>query len=276
MASARPSAFKKGGGGFLNNVDGVFADYNFTTDPPFERKAKKGSDWNPLFAVVTAQVDGADEPVTTTISVGSADDFEIEDDGKTLVPVDDNVQLPASFGWGILIESLVAAGFPESNLPEDRINYEAILGTRVRFSQRKNEVMAAKGKKRKDKKTGKEYDYTDLVVSQVYALPEAEEAPKGKSSSKTSKAAAGGKTNGKAKEVSVEEQGAEILLSILNANEGSLPKSKLPVKLAGAIAAKDPRREELRKLIYSDDFLSEEMGWTYDKSSKTQVIELAE
>ncbi len=80
MAGARPSSFKAGGG-FLNNVDGVIADYEFTGEFPGgggKKPGKKGSDFNPLYFLLTVQVDGADDPSTTTLFVGSADDFEID------------------------------------------------------------------------------------------------------------------------------------------------------------------------------------------------------
>ena len=63
MAGARPSSFKAGGG-FLNNVDGVIVNYEFTTEFPGSsgRASKKKSDFSPLYCVLSAQIDGADDP----------------------------------------------------------------------------------------------------------------------------------------------------------------------------------------------------------------------
>jgi hypothetical protein len=60
---------------------------------------------------------------------------------------------------------LVKAGFPESSLPEDAINFEAIIGTRVRFVQVIDEAAKKKGLKQKAK-NGKEYDRTRPSVEQ--------------------------------------------------------------------------------------------------------------
>src|SRR2546427_537618 len=76
-----------------------------------------------------------------------------------------------------LIRDWRSSLLPASNLSEDRLRFDPIIGTRVRFVQRKNEEMAKAGKKRTDKKTGKQYDYTDLVIDQVYELPSNDATP---------------------------------------------------------------------------------------------------
>src|SRR5882672_2677152 len=96
MAGSRPGSFKKGGG-FLNNVVGEITDYEFTPDfPGGDGKRSSKSDFNPLYFVITVDVDGAEKPAVTTLFVGSADDFEISADGKTLEPVDESKSLRES------------------------------------------------------------------------------------------------------------------------------------------------------------------------------------
>jgi hypothetical protein len=275
MASSRPSAFKKGGG-FLNDVDGVIIDYEFTPVFPGGKQKTRGDDeFHPLYCVLTVRVDGAEEDVTTTLYVGSADDFEIEDEGKTLVAVSETVQLRGDKPWSLFVTAMLAGGFDEDELQEDRVNYEAFIGKRVRFAQVPVIGRDGKVQKRVAKKgpyKGREFDQTTTTVTAYYG--EAEKSSKsvkkaGVAKGTTSKT---GKAVSKAPvEQSLEEEGAEVLLAILSDNDGEIMKSKLPVKLNTALG-KNARKEALRKLIYSDSFLESEEGWSYDSGSKNQLI----
>ena len=294
MASSRPSAFKKGGG-FLNNVAGVISDYEFTDTFPGTDGPKDGAAFNPLYFVLSADVDGAEKTAQTTLFAGSADDFEISKDGKTLTPVDDSVGIRATSQAGAFIAALCAPengdGFPEENLPDEGedINYEAIIGTRVNFIQVKDEAAMKKAAKNWRKSGGKfneqgqkkakdgdrYYDQTYTSVDAVLALPDEKPA-------KGSKSAKGGKPQStksgrpaKEAEVDLEAIATETLLELLADNDDSLEKSKLPGLLVKKLGVKHPHREEVRKLIYSDDFLEGQNGWTYDKKSKKQTISLA-
>jgi hypothetical protein len=282
---ARPSSFKKGGG-FLNNVDAVIVGYEFTDEfngepfkPGKDPKTKKER-FHSLNVLLTVRVDGADENESTTLFAGGFDDFSIEDDGKTLVPNEEGHELGANTGWAKFVTALCEAGFPETNLPEDRINYESIIGTRVRLVQRDDEEMKRQGKKRKDKKTGKEYPYQNLVVDQVYELPNAAPAKgKGKTNGKVTSAPAvkSGKTNGSVKlaetpEVDLEQLAKDTLGSIVADAGGSIAKSKLSMKVLTKLMKHD-NREDVRKLIFTDEFLSLEDGWNYDKAKGLVSIE---
>lgn len=257
---ARPSSFKSGG--FLNNVDGVITGYEFSTKGP----GGESDDW--VFMRLDVRQDGADADVSTHLFMGGQDSMEISDDGKTVTA--DGVG--ANTGVGKFIISLVDAGFPETDLPEDEINYMPIVGARVRFTQQKNEKATAKYGKRKSKNGRGEYDRTDLVVSKFYGMVE---VGKGKSASKTVTKAAG-KPNGKAKEVDLTDDADAILHEILGAaKDGAMPKAKLPLALNKYfVANKHDHADELRRLVYSEDFLARENGWTFDQSSKNQVVSL--
>ena len=304
MASSRPSAFKKGGG-FLNNVVGVIADYEFTPDFPGsdgKRKPKGKDAFNPLYFLLTVEADGADQPQTTTLFAGSADDFEISDDGKTLTPVDDNVGLRMNTDLGKFLTSLVSPengdGFPEESLPDDGepINYEAIIGARVNFVQVKDEEAMAKAAKKwrqsggkfneqgqKKGKDGKYYNLTYVTVDAVLSLPADDEKPAkgaksvGKASARPAPARSGkaGKSSD-GEEVDIVALATDTLLSILSDNDNEIKKASLPGLLVKKLGVKHPHREEVRKMIYSDDFLETEAGWSYDKKSKSQTISLAE
>jgi hypothetical protein len=283
MAGARPSSFKRGGG-FLNDVDAVWTDYEFTDVFPFQsedrpRKKSKDPDFRPLYALLTFQVDGADEPVQTTRFVGSADDFEIEDDGKTLVPANEDVALRASAEFSLFIQTLVEAGFPEDRLSEEAINFESVLGTRLRLAQRTNDEKTKKLGPRVDKKTKKSYAWTDLVVEAVYDLP-----GKGKAVGRPAgpgKAGAGG-SKGKgasapgAKKTSADvdytEEATDVLLTIL-AERSPIAKGKLRVPVLKALTGKPAdERDGIYKALFDEDFLASEQGWTYDADAEELAL----
>lgn len=268
---ARPSQFKRGGGGFLKGVDGVITGYEMTDQ--FNGNAYSAAKVNgkvpfhSLYCVLSARVDGADEDVTTTLFVGAADDFEVTDDGHTLTPVEEGRELGANTPFAKLITSLVEAGFPETNLPEDSINFESIIGTRVRFEQRTDVEGTKKLGKRKDKKTGKEYDRQDLVIDQVYSLPGTQttaaptkvagKAPAAKAAGKTAKATA------PAAGTDVAELAAETVTAIVVDADGSITKTKLGMKLIAKLM-KHPAREDVRKWVNEDANLSSIEGLKFD------------
>lgn len=271
MAGSRPTSFKKTGG-FLNNVDGTIAGYEFTDVFPGSdgkpRKGAKQSDFNPLYCVLSARVDGAEDDVTTTLFVGSADEFTIEDDGHTLTPNEDGA-LRASSEFATFIVSLVEAGFPETSLPEDRINYEAMIGTRVRFVQRPNEEKTKRLGKRKGKDGKAEYARTDLVVEQVYSLAtngRATKKPMVKAAAPVKGKAVTKPGNGHAADVDLDELAVETLLGIL-ADRAPINKAKLSVPVLKALKT-HPQRQDVYKLLFDDDFLAREEGWRYDATKQ--------
>jgi hypothetical protein len=275
---ARPSQFKKGGGGFLNNVDGVISGYEFTDEfagGPFKAGKVNGKDkFHSLYCLLSVRVDGADEDVTTTLFVGGADDFEITDDGHTLTPVEDGRELGANTAFAKLITSLVEAGFPETNLPGDAFNFESIIGVRSRFVQRTDVEGTKKLGKRKDKKTGKEYDRQDLVIDQVYSLPGTETAKP--AAAKAGKAAPAAKAKaGKAAPVAagvdVAELATDTLTTILSEAGGTITKAKMGMKVIAKLM-KDPNREAVRKFLFDDENLGAIDGVDYDKAAGTISI----
>lgn len=263
MAGARPSTFKKSGG-FLNNVDGLIADYEFTTDRPGggEGKAKKGSDFIPLYFRLSARVDGADEDDQTSIFVGGSTDFEISDDGKTITPTDKDGGLRDNSDLSFFINSLVVAGFPEANLSEDEINFESIVGTRVRFIQERDEEATKRLGKRKSKDGKKEYDRTRLAISKVYALP-------GKGAGKSKAKAAD------ADDDVVAETAVEVVKAILEAQkDNAISKDKLSVVVLQKMLKHKQKalKDEVREWLSDDDNLSGIEGVSYN--AKKEVLTL--
>jgi hypothetical protein len=231
---------------------------------------------------LTAQVDGAEKEQSTTLFAGSADEWEISEDGLTLEAVDDSSGIRSNSDLGRFIASMVENGFDENNLPEDGepINYESIVGQRVNFVQVPDEDAMKKQAKtfrksngkyneqgQKKGKDGKYYNLTYLTVSEV--LGEAEVAPK--AAAAKGKTATGKKVNSKADpEAVIRELATETLLAILGDNDGSIAKAKLPQAIAKKLGVKHPQREEVRQEVYSDAFLKTQAGWSYD--AKKQVI----
>jgi hypothetical protein len=253
MASGRPSAAASGGGGFLNNVAGVITNYEFTNVAPGNTEPG-----NQTFLQVFVRQDGAEADVSRKLFYGNAENFTILDKGKSL----QSERAPFSKFPGMrFIISLCKHGFDETLFPEDKINYEAMIGTRARFVQVVDEYSTKKLGKQEGK-DGKEYDRREPEVAEVLAMPQAKVTR-----------AANGKTNGKAVESSIEDVATETLLNILADNGGELLKSKLPTKVAVKLGNKHPQRDAVRKLIFSEDFLQSENGWNYD--AKSQQIALA-
>lgn len=286
--TTRPSMFRKGGGR-LNGVDGTIVDYLFTPEFPFETKTpqKKGAQqFEPrIYALLTVRVDGADEDIQEVITVAKAEDFEIEDEGKSLSPVEEGNGIYESSKWAKFIASFVTAenGLAEEDLgftgwPDDRnLHYDAIVGRRVRFTKVKDEEVQAKFGRRKNKKTGKEYDRDYLTVSVVYAD---EPATKSKPGAKASSAKTASKPGKAAKPVDT-DRADEALLMLVEKFGESFPKSKLasaPAQLAlkkqyGADA------DSIRRQMYDDDYLAGavERGiiGEFDLADKNQTITAA-
>ena len=281
MANARHAKLSEGGGGKFQNVDGVISDYEFTTVHPFAKEGNRRSrsDFSPLYGVVTAQMDGAKEPDVDVLLVGSADDFEISDAGKTITPVDGGNGVWAKGQWGKFIASLEKLGCETENADyeESVFNYEPIIGRRVRFQQEQQFDKAGTLKKRMGKgRDGKprEYDDTTTIVVADYGI--AETAKKGATKGTTTTKS--GKTNGAATEVDLTDKADEALVGLLDKFGGSAPKAKLVSAPAQLFLKKNypDHSDELRKMLYDDDYLDVALVRgvisAYDKSGKLQTL----
>lgn len=313
---ARPSSFRKGGGK-LNGVAALITGYVFTDDivsfeeggiltrEPFKAGKVKGKDgkvkdrFHSLNAIVSFRVDGAETDMEQPFFAGGADDFAISEDGLTIwdaqyetpeaaaeAALEDPKsvkELGAGTAFAALINSLCEAGFPETLLPEDRINYEPIIGTRVQLVQREDPNM--KGQKRKGK-NGKEYPYTQTVVDDVLALPEgeaAEEAAPAKTAPKAAAkpAPAAAKTSAKpgtkptaSKGPSIEDQTRDVVLEILGAAKSDTYKvADLSMEILKRRMSAGPARDQMRTIAAKPEFLAglEAAGLIakYDKAKKT-------
>lgn len=294
MAGARPSSFKKAGG-FLNGVDATITGYRLTDEflgEAFKPGKFKGSDGklvdrpHALYSELAVRVDGADEDTLVPLKLSNQfDQWEVSEDEHTLTPSEDGQALSQSAAFQKFIESLCnpANGdvqFPEDLFPEDEFNWEAMIGTRVRLVQRVDAARTKEFGKRKGK-NGKEYDRQDLVVDQVYELPEAEGGKKAKKGTKPAPAAAGKK--GKPapepepdEDVDVSDDAVKALKRYLKAAPGkTLGISKLRMKVLTDATFKDDTdlRDGVASYLAGTDNLESIDGVTYNEKKQTVTLD---
>lgn len=280
---------KKGGGGFLNGVDGTITGYRFTDQfngedfVPGKKPGTKDDKFHSGFMELSARIDGADEDITQNLFFGGYEDYEVSEDELTLTNAageDEECSIGANTAAGKFLQSLVDAGFAESKFADDpnSINLEPMIGQRVRFGQAV--VMGKDGKPRKrvakkGKFKGREFDDTTTVVEQVYAS-EGKADKKGATTSgkKTPKPAKD--EEGEADDV--ESIATKFLLKVVTANKGKLAKAKVSMALLKPENGlfKHPEREAVRKLLTSDKFLGKENGWSYDEDKEIIKVEADE
>ncbi len=300
---ARPSQFKSGGG-FLNGVDGRISGYQFTDEfngepfvagkiPSFDNPKKLVDKPHNLNVLLAVRVDGAEEDTTTTLKAANGyDGWQVSEDGLTVVGVDEEGnELPEkNFGSSAAFSKFITSlckpasgglGFPEDRLPEDTINYESIIGTRVRLIQQTDAERTKKFGAKVDKKTGKGYDRKDLVVDAVYELPgEAPVVAPAKKAVGVSKTApkseakplgAAKKTAAKTAAPSVDIDGLSLttLLAVLKENGGEYAKAKLSMPVRKALL-RDNSREDVVKRLFDDTFYETDdalLVVSYDKAT---------
>ena len=281
---ARHAKFSSGGGKF-NGVDGVIVDYTFTTTHPFAKEGSRRSNsgFNPLYGVLRAQMDGSQQPDTDVMLVGSADDFEVTDEGQTIAPLDGRPLWDKS-QWSKFIASLEHLGIATENdeYAEGVYNYNPIIGRRVRFAQEQQFDQNGKLKQREGKgRDGKKrlFDDTTTVVTADYGSVAASQTTKTKTETVSpATRTATGKPNGKVKEVDLTDSADEALVGLLEKFGGSCAKAKLVSAPAQLYLKKTfpQTSDELRRMVYDDEYIlgAVERGIiaSYEQSSKAQTI----
>jgi len=294
--------FRKSGGGFLNGVAGTIVGVKF--DSKTWEGAKGKEDYTTLSVELNIKQDGADEAVQQFLSGGFLYENQgISDDGSELTADDDRPIIAEDSEIAKFLSSAVEAGLDESPFVESNLRSLAgLLNQRFVFKRVVDQDLmdrlqkAGKNPKRKGS-DGKEYNRDLLLVAEYLGEAEAVATKKGAkkttAASKptaTSTAAKGGKTNGAAKNAEVDalvEQATTVLADILANNtdkDGNLvaiPRTGLSAKIVRYSTenkfSDDPKehndiREALRKLIGSEDFLSQQAGWSFDAKGKGQPV----
>lgn len=273
----RPSLFRKQTGGRLNGVEGTITGLELTTVFPFGEGTSKFKDaGTPIYAVLTVRPDGADEDIIEPLKAGKEEDFTIEDDAMSLTPANEGQGIHPSSKFGKLLGSLVENSngqFSEENLgftnwPENRLNFGAMVGARVKFTRVKDAELQEKFGKKKDKKSGKEYDRDYLAVAEVFSVA----ASKGKS---------GKPSAGKSKAVEFDAQDAAdtVLPVIVEKAGGTLLRARLSAQAQVMLTAKHPlgaHKSEILAVIMDPTYLEDaDTRGIIGYDAKKQVLSVA-
>lgn len=266
--SLNPTTFKAGGGLF-DDVDATIKKVRYSADAPEGYTAQNG---NPIFANLTILIDGAEDEVTQSISLGgkSGDNFTVINDGEGLEPQNDDAGISDKSKWAMLIASLVNEGFPGDRLESEDFTPVPMEGCRVHFNRVPTGFSATFGQKRKGK-DGKEYEDTALVVTKLHSLPEEATATGKKAAGKATATKGGAAAQKKAAESDLEDQARTALIDILAAKDAPIKRQDITL-LANKALMKDTNRTALVKLMFSEEFLSSADGVTYDKRKGTVAL----
>jgi hypothetical protein len=282
--------FKKGGGGFLHNVDALIKSVVITTDPDFE------NDGSQLWAKITVRQDGATEDVTTNLRIASdSEQYVIGDDGTSLTPVE-GAGLYANEPFLVLYSSAVENGLDDPDPDDDgAFHFGHLAGARVCFVQEKDEegmaslvkwLSTPKGKQalkagkynelgqKQNKKDKKYYDSKLLKIAAVYETGldvSGDDAPKGKKatngSGKVLSAAGRSSATTAVKKAAAKEAddtaqiAQDTIVAILgDAKNNTITKKQINLLVTQALAADKVNREPVR-------------GWLNDDTNLAALVE---
>lgn len=237
VISVRPSTFAEGGG-LLDDADVVFQGARFTMYDYGGKSTYKV----PVLAVGMV-VDGEDEVHEQYYSVGGKNDFAPSEDGKSLMATGSKQSVVKGSNFGEFMQSLVAAGFPESQMKDDDIGFLNGVHAHV-----KRKALDRKGLDNAGKK-----EQTTLLVEKLLGEVKA-------------KGGAKGGAKGKSAEVDAElaEFTSNVIVGILANNDGTMAKKDLltPVLKLDEVKA-HPKKANVIKLVTNDEFLGGISGVTY-------------
>lgn len=267
FASLRPSDAVQGG--LIADVDVtikraqfVMFDYQGKAEPQLAMQWDMQDD------------DGGVHEHFATLGKAATENFAPSDDGYHLVPTGEKTTLNKGSNFMLLIESLVAAGYPESRLDD---GLSAMEGMRVHIvrvpAPKRPGIINQPGQEGREK--------TVLQVTEVTLPEEKKAAGKGKAAGAGAGSTTGAPTKGKAaakpaaQEAEDEGEGSElatelqgIVLGILG-DKGEVKKTGL-APLAFKALQGNPNKAELLKLLANEDFYTQgaEAGlWSYTKGT---------
>lgn len=249
------------GGGLIDDVDVEITEARFDM---FDYNGKAA----PAPALRVEMVTEEDEKDIQYYSVGNAASWAPSDDGSQIMAIGKDTALRMTTNCGILLKSLIDAGFPGDKLGDDISILDGLKCHVLRIPAPKrsglNTVPAAEGEKK--------FEKTILIVSEILTLPW-EKAAKKKASKKSSGGGAAKKKAATKKAVPAEdeadlnESATEAIMGLLAENDGSITKKELAGKLFQSLKG-DSNQGAIVKLGFNDEFLSEG-PWDYEDGTLT-------
>lgn len=266
---ARPSTFKRGGGGYLAQGEVTLVGYQFILgdEVTIGKGDRKGETMQFLNLNLDFKEDGSSEIKSRKLTIGGSAPYgEISEDGLTL-------EDPAGRGLGNdeagkFISSLCdSPNFPEDRFDEDptSINLEPMIGARLKLHWVDNPEKTAKQGPQIDAK-GNKWPRRDLMVLEVLGVAAAGKAGK---SAKPGKAAV----------VDVQAGADEVVAALVEKAGGTLKRAALSAKLQVS-KSKYPQFNgewaNVVKLVMDGEYLvdADERG-VIGYNAKTQTITAA-
>lgn len=195
----------------------------------------------PMLKMVVRSEEG--EEHTQFYSVGGTGDFAPDDTGKGLNKVGSKSALVKSSNFGLLMTSLVEAGFDAGNINNDDISF--LEGIRAHFIR--------KAVKREGLENKKGKDNTVLVIDR---LLEAKKATAGKGKA-TAKASA------KVDNTALLDEVKNILIEVLSEqDESKIAKKNILGKILPKIKD-NPAKKEIISTVTNDEYLGGQDEWVY-------------
>lgn len=235
------------GGGLIDDVVAVFSNVRLTV---FDYEGKGSSSFG---VMVDLEIEGG-EPVNQFWSLGKAADWK-SDDGLVPIALGRQTQLNVKSNGGILITSIVNAGFPEDKITDSVAFMEGMKAHLIRVP-----APERKGLVKTPRADGKVYESTILTVDQILQLPWEK---KGKAATKSATAKGASQKGGEAPP-NVDEEAVNAVISLLAESEGeAIAKSKLPGMVFKKVAT-SPNKSAILAKVMTDEFLSSHDEWVYE------------
>lgn len=260
MTGTKKASFR-GGGGFLNDVDGTIVGLKVSTETPFPNADSY------FYGTITVKVDGKDAPDSTSLFMGGTEaEFTSVEGNEAAVESVDGRGPSRGTPWADFVNSAEDVDHPgcQADDPNEAIfDYSPLLYSRFRFKQQQLDAAELATLKRKGKpttrkdKTGKEWPLTKLIVT-AYLGQDAPAAPKGKPAAKGA--------------ADVSALGAEVLKGILARAPGkaiAVAKLSTPILQAMLKHEQKAQKEVVRKFLMTASNLEGLAGFKYDQETDT-------
>lgn len=275
---------KRGNGGFLNGVAGTVQGYALEQKTGVIGKGdRKGEEYRKFSLKLNVLPDGGKVAEQYLDGGFLYDDNEVSDDkqsieGKNQFILDGKTEL------GKFIISLIEGD--GNRLPEEALgdlrSFAFLNGIRLKFARVRDEEETKRRGKKKDKKTGKEYDRDQLLCAEVLAVGTGKPAAGAKKAA--GKAAPAAKVTAKPAAAAVDTDAADAALTTIlkGVADNQIEVTKIGgavVRYALANKLDAATRDALRKTLADQAYLTDaaDRGIVMvDGEGKTQTLTLVE